>query len=882
MAGAGSSWRIATHRPGEDPIGLLADALQPPDVLGADDELASTRRVLIDATLRRSSKGLIEAVALARLPPDHNVLVMVDQFEELFRFRASRQHEHSRDEAIAFVRLLLEAVRQRDLPIYVVLTMRSDFISECMHFPGLSEAVNSGLYLVGRMGRDQLRSAITGPVAVGGGTIAPRLVHRVLNDLGDDHDQLPLVQHALMRTWDHWARHTTGARALDIEDYEAVGAVHHALSRHAEEAYDEALATGGGETAERMFRALTDTVTDGRGVRRPMPVSELAAVCQVPEAEIIRVVDIFRRDGRCFLMPPSGVSLASRAIVDLSHESLMRCWFRLIGWAEEERAAAAFYLRLSQAAAWHTQGTAGLWRNPELELADRWEAETHPTAAWARRYDDSFERSMAFLNRSRQEQERLEAEREAERRARLRRAHAVAGVLGLFLLVAVLFAWLASRANARAEANLALARAAVDESLSAADRDPAAVGADMPEMQEFRRELLEKAEHFYTAFMQQDPRTEASHRDLAFAHVRLGHIDRLLLRRSEATIRYREAINRFERLAADYPNQPEYRQALANSYNWLGETLRPIAAEAAAAEQAYGRALQLQTALVQEDPGTPLYQRELARTRYNRGILHAVRTGRLELAEEDFRDAIRLLAPIAPLQPAAAQELARAYNNLAGLLEISAPEEADGLYRRAIEIDQRLVAAHPENREYKLELAKYHNNLAALASDRGEAARAEEHSQQAIRLLDELARLAPSLAVERADAHSLRGMILEQTAPEAAASEYAEALGLFADLRHDRTVHALPDFHLRFGDLLLNLAAAAGRPGAGRARADLARAVEIYTEVASTIIAVGSEAERQALDETLARVLAGVPRRERERLLPVAEQLQKIYQHRRP
>ena len=54
------------------------------------------------------------------------------------------------------------------MPIYVVLTMRSDFIGDCMDFPGLPEAVNDGLYLVGRMTRDALRSAITGPVAVGG------------------------------------------------------------------------------------------------------------------------------------------------------------------------------------------------------------------------------------------------------------------------------------------------------------------------------------------------------------------------------------------------------------------------------------------------------------------------------------------------------------------------------------------------------------------------------------------------------------------------------------------------------------------------------------------------------------------------------------------
>src|SRR5204862_6431742 len=144
--------------------------------------------------------GLVDAVRLARIPRGDNLLILVDQFEELFRFRRSRQVESSREEAVAFVKLLLEATQQAKVPIYVVLTMRSDFIGDCMDYPGLPEAVNAGLDLVGRMSRDALRSVMTGPVAVGGGTIEARLVTRVLNDLGDDHDQLPLVQHALMRT----------------------------------------------------------------------------------------------------------------------------------------------------------------------------------------------------------------------------------------------------------------------------------------------------------------------------------------------------------------------------------------------------------------------------------------------------------------------------------------------------------------------------------------------------------------------------------------------------------------------------------------------------------------------------------------------------------
>jgi len=397
MVSAGSSWRVAAMRPGENPIHQLAVALDTTQVLGTEGELASTNRVLMEATLRRGTRGLIEAVRQARIPREDNLLVVVDQFEELFRFQTSRQVKNSKDEAAAFVKLLLEAAQQDQIPIYVALTMRSDFIGDCMEFPGLPEAINTGLYLVPRMTRNEVQSAITGPVAVGGGTIAHRLVLRLLNDFGDESDQLPVLQHALMRTWDYWDLHRRSDEPIDIEDYQAIGTLRNALSIHAEESYEEVRKENGQKIVERMLKALTDTFSDPRGVRRPTSVQDLAAICEVSEEEVIQIIEIFRGPKCSFLTPPCPVALEPPSIIDLSHESLMRCWTRLATWAKEEQASASVYVRLSQAARWFAEGTAGLWRTPELELGLRWRRENRPTAAWAERYNSSFKEAMEFL-----------------------------------------------------------------------------------------------------------------------------------------------------------------------------------------------------------------------------------------------------------------------------------------------------------------------------------------------------------------------------------------------------------------------------------------------------------------------------------------------------
>jgi tetratricopeptide (TPR) repeat protein len=859
-------------RPGEDPLGNLAGALAHPDVLGiAHEELAATSQVLMDATLRRGPQGLVDAVRQAHLPKDHNLLVLVDQFEELFRFRRNRHIAHSRDEAIAFVRTLLEAVRQQDLPIYVALTMRSDFIGDCMDFPGLSEAVNSGLYLVGRMSRDALRSAITGPIAVGGGTIAPRLVHRVLNDLGDDQDQLPLVQHALMRTWEQWASTRTGDTPIDIDDYEAAGTFSGALSKHAEEAYAEAEAGGLGTITRRVFQALTDTVTDTRGVRRPTSVEELSAIAGVPESDIIRVVEAFRRPGRSFLMPPPAVPLTSRSIVDLSHESLMRCWQRLIGWAEEERSAAEFYMRLSRAARWHAEGSGGLWRNPELELAERWLMKNEPTAAWARRYDQGFDRARTFLTHSVDARRQEEARVERERRAKLRLARGAAAVLAVFLVVASTLAYVAWRESQRAGKNLDLARAAVDESLSSVDRDPARVGADLPQLEELRRELLQKAQTFYTAFMREEPASDALKRDVALAHVKIGHISRLLEKPIEAENEYKDAIARLRSLADAAPRKPELRASLADAYNWLGETLRPVPTRAADAEAAYDQALALQQQLTAEDPANAEVRRQFARSHYNRGILRADR-GNTAVSEEDFREAIRLLEPLSSAGGAAAQELARAYNNLGTLLADDPKRSGDvrALWEKAIAIDERLVAAQPDNRDYKIELSTFCANLAPLLKEQGATAEADARSLQALTLVQDLARLPPSLTVTLADTHSLRGTILETRNEIDADREFGDALDLFAGAADERSVRRRADYHLRFGDLLLNLAAPPATPDR---RALLARAVRAYAALAERITADGSREEAQASLETITRVLPSLSLNDRDVLAAASRQL---------
>ncbi|HJR06102.1 MAG TPA: AAA family ATPase [Pyrinomonadaceae bacterium] len=439
MLGAGSNWRVAVLRPGNNPIGHLAQALRQDDVLGNKDDDEEIQLSITEASLRRSALGLIEVVRQARVPAHDNLLIVVDQFEELFRVKVASGAARS-DDAAAFVKLLLEATRQTELPIYALITMRSDFLGDCSQFRDLPEMINDGQYLIPRMTRDQRREAITGPVAVGGAEITPRLVNRLLNEVGDNPDQLPLLQHALMRMWQQWEKEGDDKSPLDLPHYESIGGLSEAISRHADEAYDELGSERSRRIAEILFKLLTERGSDNREIRRPTRLAEVCAVAGAEKEEVRAIIEGFRREGRSFLMPPPGVALRDNTFIDISHESLIRGWQRLQRWVDDEALSARIYRRLAETAILYRAGEAGLWRDPDLPIALAWREKHQPNAAWGARYSPDFPDAMNFLDESQHARDAEQTERERVRRKTLRLTQALAAVLLLGLCLSLTLA----------------------------------------------------------------------------------------------------------------------------------------------------------------------------------------------------------------------------------------------------------------------------------------------------------------------------------------------------------------------------------------------------------------------------------------------------------
>lgn len=456
MAQSGSNWQTVSFRPGTDPIGNMAKSLSVANYdylseLGLENVDYSD---VIETGLRRSDRGLIDFYLQNLRSKGDNLLLLIDQFEELFRFsELEKSKSEGYSDSVAFVNLLLSAAAQKDVPVFIVFTMRSDFLGECTLFKGLPEAINDGHYLVPRMSREQIRQVITGPVAVGGATISSALVNRILNDLGDNPDQLPILQHALMRVWDYW-QNNGASGSIDVSDYEFIGTLKGALSQHAEEAFEELPPSNEIDYADlckRIFKSLTDRGKDNRGTRRPTKVSEVMLLTESTFEDVVKVTEVFRVEGRGFLMPDIGIELQESHILDISHESLMRVWTRLVAWVDEESESIQMYERLTEAAEQYEQRKGGLWRNPELSLAIKWKNDNRPNVLWAGRINAEFERTMLFLDYSIDQQRKEEEYKEFLQKSRLRRARIFAITVGSVAMVAIGLAFWAHTQKKKAD-----------------------------------------------------------------------------------------------------------------------------------------------------------------------------------------------------------------------------------------------------------------------------------------------------------------------------------------------------------------------------------------------------------------------------------------------
>ncbi len=440
-----TNWQVADFRPERSPLRNMASAVSTSlekEFSSVETELKRGFSSLVD--LYKSSRFYVEGkeLSLQEKRQAANLLIIVDQFEEFFTNPENYFNETTSIESQTVVNLALETSRiaQRDdLPIYVICTMRSDYIGQCSAFRGLPEFIGFSQFFVPRLKRKDLIQVIEEPATLSGNRITRRLVERLVYDLADGIDQLPILQHALSQIWQTADQ---GRSEMDLIHYAQLGGMpyeelpveHQAefqrwftalpeslqksyrqtgLNRvieiHADRLYESAHAAflknhpehPISEKDAKFILALTfaclTRIDHSRAVRNRMTLREITAIinkAHLDEATVAEVIKPFRMEENAFVRPFAGgenKEISGDTVLDITHESLIRNWGRLKKWADQEfeyfTTLQDFKKQLNR---WKEHGRSSAFLLPigPLSYYENWIAKSNPNPNWINRYSE--------------------------------------------------------------------------------------------------------------------------------------------------------------------------------------------------------------------------------------------------------------------------------------------------------------------------------------------------------------------------------------------------------------------------------------------------------------------------------------------------------------
>ncbi len=394
-----NEWLILEMRPSVSPLNNLSQALIKQGSLMQENSLENVLKYFYSY----GHLGLVRILQenlLSKKPT--NVLLIVDQFEELFN-----EERISFKDKEFFVNLLLSSSEKRGIPIYIVITVRSETIGQCALFRGLTETINKGQFFVPTLTKQELYEAIVYPSKVKGRKVDEKLAKILLYDIDsiENHtDQLPILQHCLMRMWEK----SKGHIELTLTNYRSVGKLEESISAHAEEifrGFDEEKRW----LTERIFRYITEkSVIDQLPTikRRPAPLADIVTIAESDASEVNEVLNAFRAQACCFLIPEydKKEKLMLDDIIDISHESFIRQWPRLNSWVKKEEKSANIYQELLKSATnWegHKKHKEYLLGKLDLNNYLQWlKRDDKPSAIWAKRYGGNFDSVLNFIEHS--------------------------------------------------------------------------------------------------------------------------------------------------------------------------------------------------------------------------------------------------------------------------------------------------------------------------------------------------------------------------------------------------------------------------------------------------------------------------------------------------
>ena len=319
-----AEWLITDMLPGAYPYEELSSALM---------RVATQMPNDLEEDLRRDERGLVRSVK-RYVPHGQTVLLIVDQFEELFTMS-------SEDDSAAFLAMLSATVNDERSKIRIVITMRADFFDRPLRFADFGASLRAGTIPISAPSDESLHIIVAAPAAGVRVAFEAGLVDHIVAEVRHQPGILPLLEFSLTELFDE-----RDSDLLTLDAYKASGGVLGGLARRAEATY-VGLDARGQDAAREIFLRLVNVSEDGRDTRRRVRLTEIGRL-GFTDLVLRTVLDSF---GQHRLITFDRDAITRSPTIEVAHEAILSEWPRLAAWIDEHREDLLLRSRLASAVA---------------------------------------------------------------------------------------------------------------------------------------------------------------------------------------------------------------------------------------------------------------------------------------------------------------------------------------------------------------------------------------------------------------------------------------------------------------------------------------------------------------------------------------------------
>lgn len=406
---AGKEWVICITRPGLGPIRNLAYALSENNLLNPSVKTTPEQHLWIEKKLREGISGLESVYRQSEIFGKKNLMIVIDQFEDLFLNTDRYNHAAAlNEETNQYINAITGANFAEEIAVYVVIALGAENIIDISPYRRLQDLMNQGQYLLPRINSVDLKRIILNPLAGTNISMSPESMDSILAQFGSDMRLLPNLQFLMYKIWLDFKNKEKQELVVQPEDIEKLGNLQCCFAFHLESYFNQ-LQEGQKQIFEKLFKAMLSSESLGK-MTQPQTIAHLCSITESSPDLISELLIPISQGEEIFLdvLPPDFSMKTGNmnqlqhpnSLVFLKNENVFVYWDRFRKWLEQEKESRDIYKRLVADQLRYADGKTSLLRPPDLDFIWHWYQINKPTKIWGDNLVHGFQNAIDYLTLS--------------------------------------------------------------------------------------------------------------------------------------------------------------------------------------------------------------------------------------------------------------------------------------------------------------------------------------------------------------------------------------------------------------------------------------------------------------------------------------------------